>query len=266
FHHVVGADPTRGHVTYVSKKVANQQGLFNANGRLITKLGNDGKAISVRLESNVSYWHGHIITFQAGHIPTGLGMWPAFWMLGENKKVAPWPVDGEIDIMEATNTDTVNHQTLHTEEGCVFDTSALSEMVGQLSNGVTSCQGSTGCGATTRPDTIGAAFNQRGGGVWAMQWDESVIKMWQFGSEGRADINANKPDPSKWGKPDSVFKLSQRCRDVLRPMRIVINTTVCGDWAGATFPGGPAECIKYVSQADAYKEAYWDMKSLKIFR
>ena len=33
-------------------------------------------------------------------IPTGQGMWPAFWMLGNNVAAAGWPTCGEIDIME----------------------------------------------------------------------------------------------------------------------------------------------------------------------
>ena len=33
-------------------------------------------------------------------IPQGQGMWPAFWMLGNNIGTAGWPTCGEIDIME----------------------------------------------------------------------------------------------------------------------------------------------------------------------
>ncbi len=33
-------------------------------------------------------------------IPAGQGMWPAFWMLGQNIGTAGWPGCGEIDIME----------------------------------------------------------------------------------------------------------------------------------------------------------------------
>ena len=33
-------------------------------------------------------------------IPSGQGMWPAFWMLGDNISSVGWPKCGEIDIME----------------------------------------------------------------------------------------------------------------------------------------------------------------------
>lgn len=33
-------------------------------------------------------------------VPQGRGLWPAFWMLGNNLPTAGWPAAGEIDIME----------------------------------------------------------------------------------------------------------------------------------------------------------------------
>jgi beta-glucanase (GH16 family) len=33
-------------------------------------------------------------------IPAGPGVWPAFWMLGDNIDQRPWPACGELDIME----------------------------------------------------------------------------------------------------------------------------------------------------------------------
>lgn len=33
-------------------------------------------------------------------LPTGQGLWPAFWMLGDNISSVGWPASGELDIME----------------------------------------------------------------------------------------------------------------------------------------------------------------------
>jgi beta-glucanase (GH16 family) len=33
-------------------------------------------------------------------VPAGVGLWPAFWMLGDTMDVEGWPLAGEIDIME----------------------------------------------------------------------------------------------------------------------------------------------------------------------
>jgi beta-glucanase (GH16 family) len=58
--------------------------------------------------------------FQYGRIeariklPSGTGLWPAFWMLGKNRKTAGWPYCGEMDIMEHVGyeRDSV-HGTIH---------------------------------------------------------------------------------------------------------------------------------------------------------
>jgi beta-glucanase (GH16 family) len=46
-------------------------------------------------------------------LPAGQGMWPAFWMLGQNIHEIGWPRCGEIDIMEHINNEDVTHGTLH---------------------------------------------------------------------------------------------------------------------------------------------------------
>ena len=33
-------------------------------------------------------------------LPESQGMWPAFWLLGNNITTIPWPACGEADIME----------------------------------------------------------------------------------------------------------------------------------------------------------------------
>jgi len=47
-------------------------------------------------------------------LPWGQGLWPAFWMLGNNIDVVSWPACGEIDIMEYRGQETSTvHGSLH---------------------------------------------------------------------------------------------------------------------------------------------------------
>jgi beta-glucanase (GH16 family) len=47
-------------------------------------------------------------------VPPGRGLWPAFWMLGQNIDHVGWPQCGEIDVMENFGKDpTVVHGTVH---------------------------------------------------------------------------------------------------------------------------------------------------------
>jgi beta-glucanase (GH16 family) len=46
--------------------------------------------------------------------PYGPGIWPAFWMLGENINEVSWPLCGEIDIMELRGQEpNTMHGTVH---------------------------------------------------------------------------------------------------------------------------------------------------------
>src|SRR5256884_1573301 len=47
-------------------------------------------------------------------IPFGQGLWPAFWMLGNNIDTAHWPNCGEVDIMENIGKEpSIDHGTFH---------------------------------------------------------------------------------------------------------------------------------------------------------
>lgn len=45
--------------------------------------------------------------------PEGKGMWPAFWLLGQNIRQVKSPKCGEIDIMEHVNNENRIHSTMH---------------------------------------------------------------------------------------------------------------------------------------------------------
>ena len=73
------------------------------NGQLrITALKENGKVYSGRVYAKVNegWQHGY---FEASiKLPSGKGTWPAFWMMpvGNNWSTNPWPMCGEIDIIE----------------------------------------------------------------------------------------------------------------------------------------------------------------------
>jgi beta-glucanase (GH16 family) len=46
-------------------------------------------------------------------LPIGKGIWPAFWLLGENHETAHWPGCGEIDILETIGAPDTMYSTLH---------------------------------------------------------------------------------------------------------------------------------------------------------
>jgi len=82
------------------------------NSRIITdQEGNSVLMIEAREDEEHQYTSARMITqdkqfFQFGKVeariklPFGQGIWPAFWMLGQNFKEVSWPYCGEIDIME----------------------------------------------------------------------------------------------------------------------------------------------------------------------
>jgi beta-glucanase (GH16 family) len=91
-------------------------------------LDGSGNLVIRALRRNGGYTSGRIKTqdtfpFKYGRVvakiklPYARGLWPAFWMLGENYRTVAWPICGEIDIMEnfgARNQDASRtHGTVH---------------------------------------------------------------------------------------------------------------------------------------------------------
>ena len=73
----------------------------------------DGSVTSARLitQDKVEFTYGKVAA--KIKVPTGQGIWPAFWMLGANIDSEGWPACGETDIMEKVGGTDEKEQTLH---------------------------------------------------------------------------------------------------------------------------------------------------------
>jgi beta-glucanase (GH16 family) len=92
----------------------NSSNLRVENGSLIlqaVKSGTNWTSARIKSEGLRSFKYGKI-EFRA-KLPTGVGPWPAAWMLGTNISTAGWPSCGEIDVMEwrgtGSDSNTVGH-------------------------------------------------------------------------------------------------------------------------------------------------------------
>ena len=89
-----------------------------ANGFLkITarKDGNKYTSTRINTKGKKEFKYGKIE--MRAQLPTGKGIWPAFWMLGSNINKVGWPLAGEIDILEYVGKEPETiFTTLHTKD------------------------------------------------------------------------------------------------------------------------------------------------------
>lgn len=100
-------------------------------------------------------------------VPIGKGLWPAFWMLGDNISTIGWPKCGEIDIMEHINTENLIYGTMHWDN-----------------NGHASYGGNT-------------TFDGTKYHIYSIEWDANAIKWYLDGTkywEGNIANNINSTD------------------------------------------------------------------------
>ncbi|WP_460680229.1 glycoside hydrolase family 16 protein [Mucilaginibacter koreensis] len=99
------------------KEYYQSQNTTLSNGNLVITAKAESKGIfpytSSRLntQNKFSVQYGRIEA--RIKIPLGAGLWPAFWMLGDNINTVSWPKCGEIDIMEHVNADNKFYGTIH---------------------------------------------------------------------------------------------------------------------------------------------------------
>ena len=183
---------------------------------------------------------------------------------------------GEIDVMEAVNGATTGNQmTLHTSEGCTM--SVKRKEAGRVleKNCWNETNSNAGCGVQGAPATFGQAFNDNGGGVYAMELRTQGIRVWFFPrSSIPSDISSNSsaPDPSTWPTaladfPSTDCNINQHFGN----LSIVANIDLCGQWAGQSNvysqqDGCPATCTEFVTNNNtAFETAYWEFASFKVY-
>ncbi|PKP46341.1 MAG: glycosyl hydrolase family 16 [Bacteroidetes bacterium HGW-Bacteroidetes-11] len=88
---------------------------YDGNGNLVITAIKDGNSFTsarIKTQGLFAQKYGR---FEARlKTPYGPGLWPAFWMLGENIETTPWPQCGEIDIMELRGQEPhIIHGTIH---------------------------------------------------------------------------------------------------------------------------------------------------------
>jgi beta-glucanase (GH16 family) len=94
----VGVEPVSGaNCLIITGKKESFSGKTCTSGRL-------------RTSGKMSFKHGKIeARIKLPH--TANGLWPAFWMMGQDYPTVGWPKCGEIDIMEMGNTNGINRGT-----------------------------------------------------------------------------------------------------------------------------------------------------------
>jgi beta-glucanase (GH16 family) len=98
--------------TYTSS-TANVR-LDGAGNLLIVATGSNGSYTSGRIKTQGKFSHGYGRYEARIKTPYGPGIWPAFWMLGDNINTVPWPQCGEIDILEVKGQEPhIAHGTIH---------------------------------------------------------------------------------------------------------------------------------------------------------
>ncbi|OQN95825.1 hypothetical protein B0A48_18110 [Cryoendolithus antarcticus] len=278
FSFFTAGDPTHGFVDYIDQSSASDGGLINVTSSSVymgvdyTNVATSAGRQSVRITSNKSYNSGLVI-LDLEHMPGGIcGTWPAFWMVGPD-----WPSNGEIDIIEGVNDQSVNDMTLHTGPGCtISDNGGFSGEITTKDCDVNAAGQDTNAGCQIKTDdtnTYGSGFNANKGGVYATEWTESAISIFFFPRGSiPSDISGGSPDPSGWGKPLASFQGGCDISSMFKEQQIVFDTTFCGDWAGNTWSSSScsskaATCNAFVqNNPSAFADAYWTVNSLKVYQ
>jgi beta-glucanase (GH16 family) len=99
---------------YTNRRIENsivKNGNLLIIGRKESYNGANYTSASINTLGKFSFRYGKVEARMK--LPAGQGMWPAFWIMGENIQKVGWPRCGEIDIMEHINNTLILVGTAH---------------------------------------------------------------------------------------------------------------------------------------------------------
>ena len=128
-------------------------------------------------------------------IPRGQGMWPAFWMLGDNISTVGWPACGEIDIMENVGSE---------------PTRILGSLHGP---------GFSGANPLHAPYVVPNGSVADDFHVFAVEWEPQAIRFYVDGHLYETRTPADIPPNARWPFDHPFF--------------LILNVAVGGNWPGS---------------------------------
>ena len=193
----------------------------DGKGNLVIRAIRDssGNYTSARLQTGSpgASTHTADLSWQFGRIeariklPYGTGVWPAFWMLGENIGTVGWPTCGELDIME-------NFGTYHNNVS--------------INNGTAHGPGYSGSNGITKTYTLPLGEKVSDDfHVYAIEWSQDSIEWFVDGASYHKITPASLPPGARW-----VFN---------SPFFILLNLAIGGP---NTFLGTPDSKSPFAAQ------------------
>lgn len=153
----------------------------------------------VHTRNKQSFLYGRIE--MRAKIPSGGGMWPAFWMMPQDDVYGGWAASGEIDIMESSNETTSVGGALHYGGSWPENTSTSS---------------STSLGGAS----FGDAFH-----TYAVEWEPDVIRWYVDGNLFTSRTSAQWYTNAAPGNPRAPFD---------QEFYIILNAAIGGNYTGCT--------------------------------
>jgi beta-glucanase (GH16 family) len=151
-------------------------------------------------------------------IPRGQGIWPAFWMLGDDIDKAQWPTCGEIDIMENIGKEpALIHGTIH-------------------GPGYSGSKGISALYALASSQKFADDFH-----LFAVEWEPAAIRFYVDDHLYASRTPADLPPGTRW-----VYD---------HPFFLLLNVAVGGGWPGSPDASSAFPQTMLVDYVRAYRRA-----------